>query len=75
VQVSEVAADGRFKRAGIREGFIISDINNGRVSSPEDVEKIYNAIMKSDDGYDKVMFITGVYPTGKKMYYAVDLAD
>ena len=75
VQVSEIAADGRFKRAGIREGFIISDINNGRVSSPEDVEKIYNAIMKSDDGYDKVMFITGVYPTGKKMYYAVDLAD
>ena len=75
VQVTEVAADGRFKRAGIREGFIISDINNGRVSSPEDVEKIYNAIMKSDDGYDKVMFITGVYPTGKKMYYAVDLAD
>lgn len=75
VQVTEVTGDGRFKRAGIREGFIISDINNGRVSSPEDVEKIYTAIMKSDDGYDKVMFITGVYPTGKKMYYAVDLAD
>lgn len=75
VQVSEVTGDGRFKRAGIREGFIISDINNGRVSSPEDVEKIYEAIMKSDDSYDKVMFITGVYPTGKKMYYAVDLAD
>lgn len=75
VQVSEVTGDGRFKRAGIREGFIISDINNGRVSSPEDVEKIYDAIMNSDDTYDKVMFISGVYPTGKKMYYAVDLAD
>ena len=70
-----MTGDGRFKHAGIREGFIISDINNGRVSSPEDVEKIYDAIMNSDDTYDKVMFISGVYPTGKKMYYAVDLAD
>ncbi|MDE6164851.1 MAG: Do family serine endopeptidase [Muribaculaceae bacterium] len=67
--------DGRFKRAGIKDGFIITDINNGRVTSAEDVEKIYDAIMKSSDGYDKVMFITGLYPTGKKMYYAVDLVD
>lgn len=66
--------DGKFKSAGIKEGFIILDINNSRVSSPEDVENIYNAIMKSND-YDKVMFITGIYPTGKKVYYAVDLAE
>lgn len=30
--------------------------------------------MKSDEA-DKVMFITGIYPTGRKVYYAVDLAD
>ncbi len=30
--------------------------------------------MKSD-GYDKVLFISGLYPTGKKMYYAVDIAQ
>ena len=24
---------------------------------------------------DKVMFITGLYPTGKKVYYAVDISD
>ncbi len=29
--------------------------------------------MKGDDD-DKVMFITGIYPTGKKYYYAVNLA-
>ena len=67
--------DGKFKDAGIKDGFVILDINNSRVSSADDVEKIYNAIMKSNDGYDKVMFITGLYPTGKKMYYAVDLAQ
>lgn len=73
VQVSGLK-DGKFKDAGIKEGFIILDINNTRVNSQSDVEKIYDAIVKSDE-YDKVMFITGVYPTGKKVYYAVDLAD
>lgn len=66
--------DGKFKRAGIKEGFIILDINNARVKSQDDVEQIYNAIMKSNDS-DKVMFITGIYPTGRKVYYAVDLAE
>lgn len=74
VQVSGLQ-DGLFKRAGIKDGFIILDINNSVVSSADDVEKVYDAIMNSGDGYDKVMFITGLYPTGKKMYYAVDLVE
>ncbi len=73
LQVSEVT-DGKFRDSGIREGFVIVDINNGRVTSPEDVEAIYKAIMKAEE-YDKVMFITGYYPSGQKKYYAVDLAD
>ena len=56
-------------------GFIITDINNSAVNSAEDVEKIYQAIMKSGPEYDKVMFITGIYPTGRKVYYAVDIAQ
>ena len=65
---------GKFKNAGIRDGFIITDINNMPVDSRDDVESIYNQIMRSGDS-DKVMFITGFYPTGKKVYYAVDLSD
>ena len=65
---------GKFKSAGIRDGFIITDINNIPVDSRDDVESIYNQIMRSSDA-DKVMFITGFYPTGKKVYYAVDLSD
>jgi len=65
---------GKFKSAGIRDGFIITDINNMPVDSRDDVENIYNQIMRSSDS-DKVMFITGFYPTGKKVYYAVDLSD
>ncbi len=67
--------DGVFKSAGIRDGLIITEINNGKVTSPEDIEKIYKAILTSGPEYDKVMFIVGVYPTGKKVYYAVDIAD
>jgi Do/DeqQ family serine protease len=66
--------DGKFKQAGIKEGFIILDINNMRVRNQDDVETIYNTIMKSGDS-DKVMFITGIYPTGRKVYYAVDLTE
>jgi len=64
---------GSVKDAGIKEGFIITDINGTAVNSSDDVERIYNQIMKGDDE-DKVMFITGIYPTGKKYYYAVNLA-
>lgn len=72
VQVSGLKA-GAFREAGIKDGFVITDINNMPVNSQDDVEYIYNAIMKSDD--DKVMFVTGVYPTGKKGYYAVPLSE
>lgn len=65
---------GKFKNAGIRDGFIITDINNYIVNSLEDVDNIYNKIMFSSE-IDKVMFITGYYSRGKKVYYAVDLGD
>lgn len=73
VQVGDLKA-GKFKDAGIRDGFIVYSVNDTRVASPDDIEKIYNAIMKSDST-DKVMFLRGVYPTGQRRYYAVDLAD
>ncbi len=66
--------NGAFRDAGIKDGFIITDINGKSVNTSDDVEMIYNQIMKSD-GEDKVMFITGIYPTGKKYYYAVNLSQ
>lgn len=73
VQVSGLE-QGRFMDAGIKDGFIITEVNKTKISKVEDIEKIYNSIMKSDTD-DKVMFVTGLYPTGKKMYYAVDLSS
>lgn len=66
--------NGKFKDAGIREGFVILDINNMAVSSVNDIEKIFDSITRSNSER-KVMFITGIYPNGKLMYYAVDLSD
>ena len=66
--------DGKFKSAGIREGFVILDINNMTVTSVKDVEKIFDSITRSNSDR-KVMFITGIYPNGKLMYYAVDLSE
>ncbi len=65
---------GPFKNAGVKEGFIITEINDRAVRSSEDVENIYNRIMK-DDTEDKVMILKGLYSNGKKGYYAVDLSE
>lgn len=67
--------NGPFKSAGVRDGFIIVEINERPVKSSEDVEDIYNRIMKDDSSEDKVMILKGLYPNGKKGYYAVNLAE
>lgn len=63
---------GPFKENGVRDGFIIQSINDMRITKPEDIEKIYNGIMK-DESADKVLFLKGLYPTGKRSYYAIPL--
>ena len=73
VQVAGLKA-GKFKDAGITEGFIILSINDVPVDSQSDVEQIYNEIMR-DPSPNKVMFITGLYPTGKRGYKAVPLTE
>ena len=70
VQVAGIK-NGPFRDAGVKDGFVITEINGKNVNSVDDVENIYNQIMKSDG--DKVMFLTGIYTNGKKYYYAVNL--
>lgn len=65
--------NGPIADSGIKEGFIITDVNGKSVNSSDDVESIYNSVM-NNDSEDKVMIISGLYPTGKKYYYAVNLA-
>jgi S1-C subfamily serine protease len=66
--------NGKFKAAGIREGFVILEVNDNVITSVSDMENIFNRITQSGNSR-KVMFITGIYPNGKLMYYAIDLAE
>lgn len=66
--------DGKFRDAGIPKGFIILEVNGQRIASVEALEKLYDRLVKSSDD-DKVLFITGLYPTGKKAFFAIDLTN
>ena len=44
------------------------------MNSSDDVEQIYNKVMKDSEDY-KALILYGVYPTGKKYTYAVNLAS
>lgn len=66
--------EGKLKSVGIREGFVILEVNNSTVNSVNELERIFEQITHSS-GNRKVMFITGIYPNGKLMYYAVDLSE
>lgn len=57
----------------VRNGFIIVTVNDIRVSSPADIEKIYNTYSKADNEEDRVLILRGFYPTGKRGIYAIDL--
>ena len=74
VALSDLDSDGLLARAGIREGFIILGVNGQRVSKPEQINSMARAIMQAQGG-DKVLFISGIYPTGKAAYYAVALEE
>ena len=73
--VVEKVGDGRFHKAGIRKDFIILGVNGKRVSTPDEFNAIYKSIASSDAGQDKVLFLSGIYPSGKTAYYAVPLDD
>ena len=64
--------DGPAKEAGIRDGFIVLEVNGMRITSVSDMEKAYDTVT-APSATENVMFVTGIYPTGKKAYYAINL--
>ena len=74
--VKDVVDGGRFASAGIKDGLVILSINGARITSPEMINPLYKEIVNSGASAEKVMFVTGFYPsTGKNAYFAVDLSD
>lgn len=73
IEVTGLTA-GKLKDAGIQKGFIIMIVNNQKVSTPEELEKIVESILQGR-GEDQGLFIKGFYPNGRTKYYAIDLAE
>ena len=71
LQVLKVSG-GRLKSAGVPQGFIIQRINDQSVKSINDLQEIVKSASKSKE---PVLYIQGIYPTGKKGYFAVPLED
>ncbi|MDR0659189.1 MAG: PDZ domain-containing protein, partial [Mediterranea sp.] len=63
---------GKMADAGVRKGFIILKANNQTVRKVSDMEEIFKAAVKSPE---QVLFISGMFPSGKRASYAVDLSQ
>lgn len=63
---------GKLKNAGITKGFIIQRVNDNAVKTIEDLQ---NIVKDASTSKDPVLYIQGIYPTGKKAYFAVPLED
>lgn len=63
-KVAELAS-GKFREAGVRNGFIITKIDKKKITSVKDARK---ALEKVKDGG---VLIEGYYPEGEKAFYAI----
>jgi S1-C subfamily serine protease len=61
---------GKLKEAGIAKGFIIQKVNDEDMKTVEDLQQ---AVKEASTSKDPVLIIRGIYPTGKKAYYIVEL--
>ncbi len=63
---------GALQAAGISKGYIIQKVNDERIKTIDDMQK---AVKEASTSKDQVLYIQGIYPTGKKVYYAVPLEE
>ncbi|KAA6307323.1 Periplasmic pH-dependent serine endoprotease DegQ, partial [termite gut metagenome] len=63
---------GKMADAGIHKGFIVLKANNQPIRKVENLEDVLKEAAKSPD---QVVFITGIYPSGKRANYAIDLTQ
>jgi Do/DeqQ family serine protease len=64
--------EGKMKDAGVRKGFIILKANGQTVKSVEQLEEI---VKQASHSTEPVLFLNGIFPSGKRAYFAVDLTQ
>lgn len=73
----ESVSRGKFSEAGIKKGFVIMIVNDNKVTSPDDLERIVKDIM-AGNSEDQGLFIKGFYQSDRGQqvrHYAIDLMD
>lgn len=63
---------GKMGEAGIVKGFIILKVNGESMKTVSDLEQALKAASQSPE---QVLFITGIFPSGKRSSYAVNLSQ
>ena len=71
LQVMKISG-GKLKEAGVPQGFIIQRVNDQSMKSIDDLQ---NAVKEASTSKEPVLYIQGIYPTGKKGYFAVPLSN
>lgn len=71
LQVLKVG-NGAFKDSGINAGFIIQYANDAQIKTINDLQE---AVKKASTSKDPVLYIKGMWPTGKRDYFAVQVAE
>jgi S1-C subfamily serine protease len=64
--------NGALKTAGVPKGFIIQKANDEPIKTLDQLQKVVKAASTSKE---PVLFIQGIFPTGKKAYFAVNLGE
>ncbi len=67
IEVVEVG-NGKLRQSGVKNGYVITKVNSTAIKSVNDFK---NEVSAAKDGF----FLTGIYPNGRVVYYAVNLND
>jgi Do/DeqQ family serine protease len=63
---------GKMKEAGVPKGFIIRQVNDEPMKTVEDLQDI---VKETSTSSEPVLIIKGIFPTGKKGYFVIQLAE
>ena len=67
--------NGKMRDAGIKKGFIIMVVNDQKISTPEQLEKMVDRLLKSSSD-ERFLVIKGFYPeNGRTKIFAIDLNE
>ena len=64
--------DGLFQQFGLKKGIVITKVNSMPVKTVDDLQKI---VKQANSSSEQVLFISAVTPSGRRVYYSVDLSQ